>query len=67
MTSFSDSGSCILQKFKFLYFWNDLAKIGLRGEILGTDSKSEAIYYIRGRFQVDVLPNFFVILPLTIS
>ena len=44
----------ILRNFEILYFVTDLAKIWLRGQILGADSESEVIFYIRGQYQADV-------------
>ena len=32
-------------KIQILYFWTDFAGLGLKGKILGADSKSEAIFY----------------------
>ena len=51
--------SSIMIKFGILiefdkYFWMDLADIWLRGQILGADSESEVIYYIRGQYQADI-------------
>ena len=40
--------------FEILYFWTDLAEIWLGEQILGADSESEAIFYIKGQYQADI-------------
>ena len=54
MTSSFVSDYGILWNFKILYFWTDLAEIWLRGQILGADSQSEVIFYIRDQCQADI-------------
>ena len=51
MTSSFVSGYHILSNFEILYFFIDLSEIWLRGRMLGADSKSEMIFYIRGKYQ----------------
>ena len=41
-------------KFRILYFWTDLDEIWIREQILGADSKSEVILYIRGQYYADI-------------
>ena len=62
MMSYFVSGYNILRNFEILYFWTDLAKIWLRGQILVADSESEVIFYIRDQHQADI-GHFFAILP----
>ena len=45
------SGYHILYNFEILYFWTDLAEIGLRGRILGVAFESEMIFHIRGQYK----------------
>ena len=50
----SVSGLGILRNFEILYFWTDLFEIWLREQILGVDSESEVIFYIRSQYQADI-------------
>ena len=49
--------------FLILYFATDLAEIWLRGQVLGANSESKVIFYIRGLYQADI-GHFLQFLPL---
>ena len=54
MTSYFVSGYGILSNIENFYFWTDLAESWFRGQILGADSESEVIFYIRGQYHTDI-------------
>ena len=54
MTSYFVSGYGILWNIENFYFWTDLAESWFRGQILGADSESEVIFYIRSQYQTDI-------------